>query len=74
MINQEFQRLKGQYGLLSGQIADVKQKMKDNLLRRNGNKDEYTFHYTRHGTVLISRCGEVAELFEIDGDMCPRNL
>ncbi|MBO4586217.1 MAG: hypothetical protein J5677_00155 [Bacteroidales bacterium] len=73
MINKEFQELMRQHGLLSGQMADIHQKMKDNLLHRNGNKDEYTFQYNKHETIFISRCNELPELLAINADMCHYN-
>ena len=74
MVNKEFQELKRQFSVRERPLNDIFVDMQRILRERNNDGDEYTFQYTRNGSIIISKCKNFSELFEIDGDMCPRNL
>ena len=49
--------------------------MRENLIARNAGNPRYEFGYVVHGKVVdIASVDRPDELFEIDGDMCPRGL
>ena len=75
-MNAEFQGLKRLWGVNSKERANLIQKMRNNLKSRNNGASEYVFNYISKGKVInIDECSDVPnELFEIDGDMVPRNI
>lgn len=71
-LDQEFQNLLGEYIKRKEDYQDpIVAKMRDNLTKRNGNNDEYTFQYASHETINISTVDidGMNGLFAIDGDM-----
>ena len=69
-MNKEFQELKAVIGRFTGSAREVmKDRMRDNLIVRNGNKHVYTGSYTQKGRLFnINTCSE-EELLMIDEDM-----
>jgi hypothetical protein len=74
-MNQEFQELRRQFGINMEERSSIMQLMRENLIARNAGNPRYEFGYVVHGKVVdIASVDRPDELFEIDGDMCPRGL
>lgn len=72
MVNKEFQELKRQWSCLKKDEADIIDKMRANLLKRNKTQEKYTLGYTEQGATYNINTASIEEMFSIDGDMCPQ--
>ncbi len=73
-MNAEFQELRRLLGINSGEREEIIQRMRKNLIQRNGDNSLYVCGYTTQGiTIDLSNCG-IEELLSADGDMNPRGL
>lgn len=72
MVNKEFQELFREWSVNLSSRKIIEEKMKENLIKRNGDNVIYTFDYTTPGKVVnIETCNDVTELFAVNGDMNP---
>ena len=74
-MNTEFQELKSLFEMKIEERPLIMQQMRENLIARNAGNPRYEFGYVVHSKVVdIASVDRPDELFEIDGDMCPRGL
>lgn len=75
-MNHQFQELRALWGNNARERQAIIERMRENLIDRNGGNESYTFGYTQPGRVVnINTCENVPEdLFAVDGDMNPLGL
>lgn len=74
MINKEFQELKREWAVNIDERNVVMEKIRENLIARNGGLSNYKFEYTSNKTIDVNTIDNPEDFFAIDGDMCSRGF
>lgn len=74
-MNKEFQELKRLWGVNVQERQSIIERMRENLIARNGGEFKYAFGYIKKNEIVdLGELETASQLFEVDGDMSPQGI